>query len=262
MTFACKAICIAALLVCLPSVAPAQERLEVISLRHRTAEQVLPALRPLLSPGGALSGRGNQLFVRTSPANLEDLRTALGALDAPLRRLVVSVRYATANEAMLSEAGARVTPRSASVAVTDRRDARDERVDQRLHVIEGGRAFIAAGQSRPLREHVIVQTPRGAKVTETTVIQDALTGFAVVPHVVGDAVLLDISPERSQPSADRGTVQTQRAATTIRARLGEWVEIAGTDAARASEERGIATMRHREVAATQSIWVKVEESQP
>ena len=36
--------------------APAQELLEVISLRHRTAEQVIPLLRPMLAPGGALSG--------------------------------------------------------------------------------------------------------------------------------------------------------------------------------------------------------------
>ena len=31
----------------------AQGAIEVISLRHRTAEQVIPVLRPLLEPGGA-----------------------------------------------------------------------------------------------------------------------------------------------------------------------------------------------------------------
>ncbi len=33
----------------------AQGTLEVISLRHRTADQVIPVLRPLLEPGGILS---------------------------------------------------------------------------------------------------------------------------------------------------------------------------------------------------------------
>ena len=42
----------------------AQGTLEVIPLRHRTVEQLLPVLRPLLEPGGALSGQSNQLSGR------------------------------------------------------------------------------------------------------------------------------------------------------------------------------------------------------
>jgi type II secretory pathway component GspD/PulD (secretin) len=70
----------------------AQGSLEVIELRHTTAERVLPALRPLLEPGGVLTGQRSQLIVRTSPRNLEELRRALAALDAPARRLMISVR--------------------------------------------------------------------------------------------------------------------------------------------------------------------------
>jgi hypothetical protein len=70
-----------AVLMLLALTARAQNALEIITLRHRTAEQVLPSLQPLLEPGGTLSGQGAQLFVRTSPANLDDLRLALTALD-------------------------------------------------------------------------------------------------------------------------------------------------------------------------------------
>jgi len=72
----------------------AQASLEVIDLRHTTAEQVLQALRPLLEPGGVLTGQRSQLIVRTSPANLVELRRALETLDAPARRLVIAVRFA------------------------------------------------------------------------------------------------------------------------------------------------------------------------
>ncbi|MGH8708496.1 MAG: secretin N-terminal domain-containing protein, partial [Burkholderiales bacterium] len=88
-----KATTYVALLVCCCA-AWAQASLEVIDLRHTTAEQVLPALRPLLEPGGVLTGQRSQLIVRTSPANLAELRRALEALDAPARRLVISVRFA------------------------------------------------------------------------------------------------------------------------------------------------------------------------
>ena len=50
-------------------------RAEVISLRHRTAEQVIPVLRPLLEPGGALSGQYNQLIGnRAIWVKVEELR--------------------------------------------------------------------------------------------------------------------------------------------------------------------------------------------
>lgn len=38
------------------SQASSQGALEIIPLRHRTADQVLPALRPLMEPGATLTG--------------------------------------------------------------------------------------------------------------------------------------------------------------------------------------------------------------
>src|SRR5438105_7458395 len=73
--------------------ASAQNSLEIIPLRHRTAEQVLPALQGLVEPGGTLSGQGSQLIVRTTPANLAEIRRALAAIDTPARRLQISVRF-------------------------------------------------------------------------------------------------------------------------------------------------------------------------
>ena len=70
----------------------AAQGLEIIPLQHRTVEQVLPVLRPLLEPGGTLTGQSNQLIVRASPRNLAEIRSALEAIDRPLRRLQISVR--------------------------------------------------------------------------------------------------------------------------------------------------------------------------
>jgi len=109
----------------------AQGSLEIIPLRHRTAEQVLPTLRPLMEPGATLTGQGTQLIVRTSPANLAELKRALEELDRPRGR---------------------ITNRGSSVDVRlqDRQSAATERVDQRLQVLEGGHAFISTGTSTPV----------------------------------------------------------------------------------------------------------------
>ncbi|HEY9530001.1 MAG TPA: secretin N-terminal domain-containing protein, partial [Burkholderiales bacterium] len=76
---------LAAILTCFAVAAAAQQALEIIPLRYRTAEQVLPVLRPLLETGATLTGQRNQLIVRTSSANLAELRQALEAIDRPLR---------------------------------------------------------------------------------------------------------------------------------------------------------------------------------
>jgi hypothetical protein len=61
---------LSAVLAALAVHAAGQNMLEIIPLRYRTVDQVLPALRPLLEPGGTLTGQGNQLIVRASPDNL------------------------------------------------------------------------------------------------------------------------------------------------------------------------------------------------
>src|SRR4029077_13894347 len=97
----------------------AQGSLEIIPLRHRTADQVLPALRPLMEPGATLTGQGTQLIVRTSPANLAELRRALGELHRPLRPLQISVRFDDALDSAARgvETSGQVTSRGSSVDV-------------------------------------------------------------------------------------------------------------------------------------------------
>src|SRR5712671_5902474 len=114
----------------------AQYSLEIIPLKHSTVEQVLPALRPLVEPGGTLAGQQGQLFVRASPANLADIRRALEAIDRPLRRLQISVRFDDARDSSREaiEASGRIGNRGSEVEVRAKNSRRslDERVDQRV----------------------------------------------------------------------------------------------------------------------------------
>jgi hypothetical protein len=236
----------AAILAALAIQAAGQNTLEIIALRHRTADQVLPALRGLLEPGATLSGQGNQLFLRTSPNNLADIRSALDAIDRPLRRLQISVRFDDAMDAASQgvEAGGRINNRSARVDVQahDARMRSTERVDQRVQIVEGGRAFISTGQSTP--------------ILQGTVIRDAATGFEAVPRLAGDHVLLDIAPRRE--SLD----QQQHVATTVSARLGEWVEVGGAVESASRNDRAILGSTRSRSSEARRVWLKVEEMRP
>lgn len=203
----------------------AQGTLEVISLRHRTAEQVIPVLRPLLEPGGVLSGQYNQLIVRTSPGNLAQIRAVLDSIDQPARRLTISVRFDNAQQA-------------AGSGFRESRSARDEQVDQRIQVLEGGQAYISTGTSR--------------------IYGQAGTGFSVMPRISGSNVTLEIATQQ-EAFTRGGAIQGQRAASSVSGRLGEWIDLGGTDSASTRADSGILSSRERTAGVSSGIWVKVEE---
>src|SRR6185503_9628806 len=166
--------------------AAAQPSLEVITLRHRTADQVLDTLRPLVEPGGTLTGQGSRLIVRVSPDNLAEIRRALDAIDRPLRRLRISVRFDDAFDSSRRdlEASGSISNRGVRIegSAGELRRSTDSRVDQSVQALEGGRATIFTGQSRPVRQRQYIQTPTGVVSQELTVVQEATSGFEVIPR--------------------------------------------------------------------------------
>jgi type II secretory pathway component GspD/PulD (secretin) len=218
--------------------ASGQNALEIIPLRHRTAEQVLPALRPLMEPGATLTGQGTQLIVRTSPANLDELKRALEAIDRPSRRLQISVRVDEVldSAAREVEVSGRFSSNRGSQVEVQARDAQRvgaERVDQRVQVLEGGRAFISTGQSTP--------------IYDGSVMRETATGFDAVPRLAGSTVLVEIVQRRETRAGQQGL------STTVSGRLGEWLEVGG-----ALESASIASARSIRSAQSRRVWLKVE----
>jgi hypothetical protein len=247
------------------ALAAAQQTLEVIPLRHSTVEQVLPALRPLLEPGGTLTGQSGQLIVRASPGNIEEIRRALDAIDRPRRRLQISVRFDDSEESERRsiEAGGRISNRGSEVELRaqDSRRTGEGRIDQRVQVLEGSRAVILFGQSRPTMVRERIQTPAGPVVGQDAfVVREATSGFEVVPRVAGARVQLEIAPQRERFADSRtGAIDSQRIATTASASLGEWFEIGGAVSHAMGEGSGIASARQSRATQSRRVWVRVDE---
>jgi type II/III secretion system protein len=72
-----------------PNAAFAQAAIETITLHHRSAEQLIPLLQPLVEPGGALSGRDNALYLRASAGNRKQIRALVASLDRAPHRLAI-----------------------------------------------------------------------------------------------------------------------------------------------------------------------------
>lgn len=250
-------------LLALPSWA--QQGLEVIPLRHQTVDRVLPVLEPLVEPGGTLSGMNNQLFLRTSPRNREDIKRALSAIDTPTRRLVIHVAQNRGLEG--GNRGSNVSGQvvlgstrriEANGQVWDTRSARSETGNQMVQTIEGGRAFIQVGYSVPVPMRQMAVGPGGAMVTEGIVYRDIGQGFYAEPHLNGDRVTLEISQQADSPGR-YGAAATQRMTTTISGRLGEWIEVGGTGRQAAVSEGSGWSRSTGELRDSRSVWLMVEE---
>lgn len=232
------------------------QSLEIIDLKHRPAEEVVPLLHPFLAPGGTLTGQRGQLFIRTTPANLAELRKLLAELDKAPRQLQITVLQGEA--VRLAEDDARLNidiaaggrgritlgegTASDSVEFRVRRSRSRNRSEdiQRVRVLEGNPATIYLGQSVPIASRSITTTPGGVQSTDTIEYRQVTTGFAVIPRISGDRVTLEIATQRDRlSSGGGGRFELQGVQTTVSGYLGEWIEIGGAVTLETRSQSGV-----------------------
>jgi type II secretory pathway component GspD/PulD (secretin) len=247
---------VACALTCWLASAGAQD-LQVIELRYRLAEQVIPALQPLLEPGGMITGMDAMLFVRTSPGNFAQLQQAVSLLDRQSRQLRLTVGQGTvATESVAAVQGSATVgsddvqvgvnrPPAAATGVAVIASHSSQRTDLRnlssVTTLEGTEAHIAIGQ--------------------TTGYRDASTGFYATPRVSGDVVTLGLAPhqQRLTGSPTDRRVATAGLTTQVSGRLGEWIRVGGSSESTRGDRGGLLTWGTRSGEASYSVWVKVEE---
>ncbi len=243
-------------------VAARADEVEVFSLRHRSADQVIPILQPLVEPGGAITGMQNQVILRASRRNIEQIRQALAAIDTVPRRLVISVRQDAAGSFQQRGGGVSGTigtrGSDLDVRLQDNSSVGTERVAQQVQAVEGAPAFISVGQTAPVQTGTITQTPWGTVVQGGTTLQSYNTGFYVVPRVSGDRVTLEVATQRDRPTG-YGTAQTQGISTVASGRLGEWIELGGVGQSGAVDQRGILSGSRTVRSDNRSVFVRVDE---
>lgn len=243
------------------------QTMEIIELRSRTVDEVLPTLLPLVEPGGTLTGMNNQLFLKSSPKNRAEIKRALAAIDTPSRRLIIRIAQNRQAEARSSgaEVGGQLVLGStrrvdAGARVWDTKSLRGEEAAQMVQTVDGGRAFIRIGRSLALPMRQMALTPGGAVIGESIVYRDIGSGFYAVPRVSGERVSVEISQQaESFEAAPRGTVASQRLSTSVSGRLGEWIELGGGGRQAVGRQDGTFSVGTGDARDQHSIWLKVDE---
>ena len=281
----------AALLCCAQvTLALAQLTVEIIPLKYRNGEQVIPVLQPLLGRESSISNFQNQLVIRATPAELAQVKRVLAGIDTAPKRLLITVRQDADLDrdrrevevsGSIGNDNARITiPGSGSrsggnvvlrdgddrlrARIVDTQQITRDRTAQTIQVLEGHSAYIRTGESRPVPNRQVVRTVLNGqivdRVVDSTEYREANTGFHVLPRVQGDRVTLDINPQRENfDEQRRGAVNTQRVVTTVSGRLGEWIDLGGIGDSRSDERSALLGRSTGRIDDRRGVQVKVEE---
>lgn len=259
---------------------------QVIPLKHRLAEEVVPVLRPLLAPGESINSMDNRLIVRAAPASRALIEKTLSEIDTVRRNLRISVRHAGSADSTQDTHGisGQVQQGNTRIVVSNpNRDRsgvsvsgtgvnsglqiRTERHSTRTHanstqnltVMDGGRAFLRVGESIPDVQQFLVLVGNRAAVLTGVQYRDVTTGFEVEPRIVGERIMLMVSP-RLAFRGDQGvqTVNFEELRTQLTVAPGEWVDLGGVVGNAHELNRRILSSHRRSGGDTSGFQIRVD----
>jgi type II secretory pathway component GspD/PulD (secretin) len=273
---AAVSLCITLFFLVIGTPALADYPIEVIELKSRLLDEMLPVIQPFAGADGTVTGMGNNLIIKAAPARVNEIRQLLLDIDRPPQRLLITVGnqddVARSSSGYRSSAdikagdgrisinspGYPVDSSRAHVRLHDTNVQHAQTSRQRVQALEGRPAYIKSGSLVPLQTTERYYDRGIPYQRRSTQLQDVSSGFYVVPRLQGDEVTLEIVQHDDRPGQLRGVINTQSAATVVRARLGEWVELGGVNTSSSNQQGGLGQSVSSQESNSQGIQVKVE----
>lgn len=251
------------LILLLFSTALYASELRTWDLKHRSAAEMIPLLKPMLESDGAISGSGYTLIVRSSKENLAQLEPLIAQLDKAPHMLRITVQQESEGERTKSGASLSGSVKEPKVRIYSTHRNSDENSNQQLQVQEGHWATIRAGQAVPQVVQSIQQGPYGSSVTQGIEYRNVESGFEVRPTLVGDMVRLDIRPFTTRPSPQGGgIIEQQEMMTTINGKPGQWIELGGVAHEQNHQGTGIIYSTRKRGQQTRNVRIMIEIINP
>jgi len=263
------------------------DSISTIQLQSRPAEEIIPIVKPMLGANDSITGQGFQIFVRTTPENLAQIKQMISKLDVAAKQLKISVFQGNDRDvrALSMEGSARYQDRNANVSIgstgnqsrgadvhlstrggsatSHTLSTRGRLTDNPIHTLrvsEGTQGFIETGESIPyFSAGGGWFGGRRNYIDGNIEYKDVTTGFYVLPRVNGDQVILNVSPfKQSQSNTRGGELNTQSASTQITGKLGQWLPIGGTTEQVQRTSTSIGSYQTTQSRNNESIWIKAE----
>ena len=204
------------------NLANAETEFKIISLKHRTANDVMPALEPFMRADELLTGSDYNLFIRANPDTFAIIERMLPSLDIARQNLRITISNSDMSTGTQSDIGISgrqrvgdveinlprqtntvtelngqtITRRSSGIRVgkqyglgvdaNQRNTQQTQRSQQFVNVQDGAQSFIKVGQLVPFTQHWLTITQRYVIRQNVTDFREITTGFAVRPRIVGE----------------------------------------------------------------------------
>jgi type II secretory pathway component GspD/PulD (secretin) len=254
------------LLIAQPIWAASNDPLTTIELKGRSAEEIIPIIRPLLAPEDAITGKGNLLILRTDPASVSQVRQLLREIDRPLNNLLITVRTGVDMSHEQSSAGVSGNvvidnPGESDIDMHLNKQYRTQNrgATQQLRVIEGQPAFINVGEAIPYPSGSVVRTPHGSYGSYGIDYRETPQGFYALPRLRGNEVYIEINPRHDQPSPQGGgRIDTTSMHTTVSGHLGEWIRVGGATDMQDENRKGIISTGKKKSDEDREVWLRVD----
>ena len=254
------------LLLSLSGISLAQ-KVEIISIQHRSAEDIAKQIKALYpEPHVHIAGSHQQLTVRADDTIIDEVKELVQTFDVPLRQFLISISSDQNINSTNQNWGASATiqkNKNNTVQVTSSRKTYQTRGsgNQSITVLEGHSAHLNTGQKKPVQTRQFIN----GQWTNTVEYIDMTSGIYVAPRLIGNnRVELKIHSQKNEASKvhhkeiDTSTVNTVRIVD-----LGEWINIGGMSYDARNEQGGINyssktySSKQRDID-KQSMMIKVE----
>lgn len=265
-----------------------ERQLEIIPLEHRLVNDILPIVQPLVEPGGTVTGMNNQLIIKSSPANIAEIKQVLASVDRAPRQLMITVKQNQSLNEQRNAAGVSGRYGKGDITVeTDgslRREdllaeiedregnrlkyelqsqsgSNDDHNTYRVQATEGYPAHIQAGASVPFPSRNVYVAPGNVIVQDGYQYEDATSGFYVLPRVQGNTVTLEIAPRTMQIQTGHGppVIRLQDVQTVVSGQLGEWIPLGGINQSASRSDQGVLSRSSSQSSEQSNILIRVDE---
>ncbi len=259
-----------------------QTKLEIIPLKNRLVEEVIPTIRSVLGARGTVTGMQGQLIVRAHPQALKEVKHVLSKLDSALKNLRITVKQGTKlrlNElersitaevpvgkdgrVIIGSPGSKglifeneMSDSEIKAILRNRIQKSDETDTQVVVTLEGRPALIHITQSFPVTETRNLRSGNTITEAESIHFKDVRTGLRVLPRLKGDQVILEVFPQKSRLNGQQ--IETFGVNTVVRGQIGEWMELGGLNQDRHGSDVGIGSHTTTQKDESRKVFLKVD----
>lgn len=204
---------------------------EMFKLRNRRAVEVLPMVEALLSPQGraAADKIGNMIIVNDRPEVIKEVRKLLQSSDHRMPQVRVQIAFESNDSDQAGSSGK--SGRHLSTEDTRYRyknSGRRSRGSSFIMVSSGSSGYIRMAREVPVTDIWISLCSRNGVPYLLDGMKTIETGMEVSPVVVGDQVIVTVTPRISwRKRGKTGSYRFVDAATRVTIPRSEWVDLGG-----------------------------------